>query len=726
MGVNKVEANGETLIDLTKDNVAPETLAVGATAHNAEGEPISGTMPITTVLYTEQTLTDAQKAQARNNIGAIQKEYINNLLEQVGTLRGTGNTVVEKYDGTVTLGYVAASGTVVGGNTNGLGYTERISVTAGQKIKVSFVIKGKREYTKLAYIAAYENGASKATASLGINNPSTWIYEYVVPETVTEIIVSAQFFYEYNGVAYTDGIIEITTIFDEEQVEFALDAEPITDIVYEYAQSGGFNGTKDEFATSLAKGGIASDVETKQVVVNYFDKSKFKEGKSINTNGSLVSVSGTYASTEIIPFPEINVGDTFVFVSKGRTIDKDVDGAKIVFYDENNAILAAKTGISGYGCPAFYMDASRASTIKGYALEFTVSATGAEAYDYTYIHDVVDNLMLIKLNDGVSIFNEYVPYLETATIPIKYFSTDKRAKYDGKFMCGAYSDGYGGYPSNNAKSYEIAAKLDFDVIKGDVRITSDGVLVMCHDPAYTLTNGKISSVYSTADFVIRDHTFAEVKALEFATKPVHPTTLEELLVICKKYGKIPLLTIRDEYLDEVIPATFALLEKYDMVSSTILNSVTWNTIVELRRYNSDIMLSHPQRCRTDGNPSVLELCAMVMLMDNLGNCIYNCYCSLGNNTSDTEFIGSLDKAMPAIELAKSRGLRVWGAMTTASQTEELIARGIVGTFGWNTYTETNKKEVVSADVSNGVISFKNLLGNEQFKVTLPVYNGGVS
>ena len=334
--------------------------------------------------------------------------------------------------------------------------------------------------------------------------------------------------------------------------------------------------------------------------------------------------------------------------------------------------------------------------------------------------------MLIKLNDGVSIFNEYVPYLETATIPLKYFSTDKRDKYDGKFMCGAYSDGYGGYPSNNAKSYEFAAKLDFDVIKGDVRITSDGVLVMCHDPAYTLTNGKISGVYSTADFVIREHTFAEVRALEFAAKPVNPTTLEEMLVICKKYGKTPLITIRDEYLDEVIPKTFELLEKYDMVSSAILNSVTWNTIVELRRYNADIMLSHPQRCQTDKNPSSLEMCAMVMLMDSLGNSIYNCYCSLGSNTSETEFIGSLDKATPAIELAKSRDLRVWGAMTTASQTEELIKRGIVGTFGWNTYTETNKKEVVSADVSNGVISFKNILGNEQFKVTLPVYNGGVS
>lgn len=44
MGVNKVEFGGETLIDLTEDTVTPETLAEGATATNAQGEKITGTM----------------------------------------------------------------------------------------------------------------------------------------------------------------------------------------------------------------------------------------------------------------------------------------------------------------------------------------------------------------------------------------------------------------------------------------------------------------------------------------------------------------------------------------------------------------------------------------------------------------------------------------------------------------------------------------------------------
>lgn len=51
MAVNKVQVNGETVLDLTNDSVTPEQLAEGATAHNAAGERIVGTYtpPVTSV-----------------------------------------------------------------------------------------------------------------------------------------------------------------------------------------------------------------------------------------------------------------------------------------------------------------------------------------------------------------------------------------------------------------------------------------------------------------------------------------------------------------------------------------------------------------------------------------------------------------------------------------------------------------------------------------------------
>lgn len=60
----------DSLIDLSGDTVTAETLAEGVTAHDANGNEVTGIMPITTVLYTEQNITDAQKEQARENIGA--------------------------------------------------------------------------------------------------------------------------------------------------------------------------------------------------------------------------------------------------------------------------------------------------------------------------------------------------------------------------------------------------------------------------------------------------------------------------------------------------------------------------------------------------------------------------------------------------------------------------------------------------------------------------------
>lgn len=74
MGVNKVTLNTpngeEVAMDISNDTVTAETLLDGETAHGADGEEVVGTLK--PVLYTPQELTDEQKAQARENIGAAQ------------------------------------------------------------------------------------------------------------------------------------------------------------------------------------------------------------------------------------------------------------------------------------------------------------------------------------------------------------------------------------------------------------------------------------------------------------------------------------------------------------------------------------------------------------------------------------------------------------------------------------------------------------------------------
>ena len=59
MAVNRVEVDGETKLDLTADTVTPETLLKGATAHNAAGEAIVGSIIMPTYTLVVKTSPSA-------------------------------------------------------------------------------------------------------------------------------------------------------------------------------------------------------------------------------------------------------------------------------------------------------------------------------------------------------------------------------------------------------------------------------------------------------------------------------------------------------------------------------------------------------------------------------------------------------------------------------------------------------------------------------------------
>lgn len=55
MAANKVEINGETVLDLTEDSVSPEKMTEGTTAHNAAGEQIQGLLSVVPVMTVNVT-----------------------------------------------------------------------------------------------------------------------------------------------------------------------------------------------------------------------------------------------------------------------------------------------------------------------------------------------------------------------------------------------------------------------------------------------------------------------------------------------------------------------------------------------------------------------------------------------------------------------------------------------------------------------------------------------
>lgn len=103
MANNKVEAFGQTLIDLTEDSVTPDTLAKGVTAHNAAGDKITGTMErqVVDILSTKEELE--ANTEAGKVVDALVVKDINSCLG--GLSFGT--------DGDGNYGYYGADGSLI-------------------------------------------------------------------------------------------------------------------------------------------------------------------------------------------------------------------------------------------------------------------------------------------------------------------------------------------------------------------------------------------------------------------------------------------------------------------------------------------------------------------------------------------------------------------------------------------------------------------------------------
>jgi len=88
MAVNKVIYDGNTLVDLTGDSVTPQTLAKGVTAHTANGEPITGLLPVASITNVTEsnadgganvvTFSDGTKLEVKNgNTGSRGTSILN-------------------------------------------------------------------------------------------------------------------------------------------------------------------------------------------------------------------------------------------------------------------------------------------------------------------------------------------------------------------------------------------------------------------------------------------------------------------------------------------------------------------------------------------------------------------------------------------------------------------------------------------------------------------------
>lgn len=249
-------------------------------------------------------------------------------------------------------------------------------------------------------------------------------------------------------------------------------------------------------------------------------------------------------------------------------------------------------------------------------------------------------------------------------------------RFDNKFYVVAYSSIKNDpAPINSKEHFVECAEMDFDGIKGDIAVTSDGYLIMCHDPGYTFdANSKITTYDSDNKTLIRNLTYAEVKALTFAQQydgqDVHPADIDDFLYVAKKYGKMPYITIRDQYMSVIAPALLDKLSFYSLASVCIINSFTLSSLQAVRKLNKRVMLSQVTSYQVDPTESMVD---DIAALGNACLCIFDQGVHIETN-----------KAICAY--AKAKGVRVWGAQATSkTDLENYVKAGYSGVHATVTF-----------------------------------------
>jgi len=129
------------------------------------------------------------------------------------------------------------------------------------------------------------------------------------------------------------------------------------------------------------------------------------------------------------------------------------------------------------------------------------------------------------------------------------------------------------YPENTLEAYRKAIELGIEMIECDVNITSDGKLVMMHDP--TLDRTTTGAGYVSAA------TWEDIQALDAGRKfkpefaGVHVPSTEETLLLYKEAGVLSCFEVKGANADEsnrIALGVVDLFVKHEMLEKAFLSS----------------------------------------------------------------------------------------------------------------------------------------------------------
>lgn len=142
------------------------------------------------------------------------------------------------------------------------------------------------------------------------------------------------------------------------------------------------------------------------------------------------------------------------------------------------------------------------------------------------------------------------------------------------------------YLENTDEAFQKAAEVGFDGCETDVKISKDGVLMLCHSGGYEYEDGTMLTV--------EDHTYAELTAKplknDFTDTVLYPCTFRRYIEIMRDNDLFAFIELKGEYPDDKLQEIVDIVEElytWDMCS---VQSMRLVNLIKLREKYPDLPL----------------------------------------------------------------------------------------------------------------------------------------
>jgi len=143
---------------------------------------------------------------------------------------------------------------------------------------------------------------------------------------------------------------------------------------------------------------------------------------------------------------------------------------------------------------------------------------------------------------------------------------------------------------NTCAAFVAAGNRDYFGIETDVHRTADGAYVVIHDDR-TLR-------VAFEDISVEGSTLEQLQAIALKDKDGKPRsdlripTLDEYLKICAKYGKVPVLELKNDFPKADVENIIAIVKQHTTLENIIFISFSYQNMIYLRELEKDARLQY--------------------------------------------------------------------------------------------------------------------------------------